>query len=116
MYINTQYMRNSQIVYTVKMQSVSKSTIFGPKMDVEKWSRYFFEFPPYQKEVIFVTEFVILYVHILPFISFFSLWALGILAYLGIAPALLMITSIPSGLGLAKLVAAKRHKTIAKVR
>ena len=43
------------------MESVSKNTIFGLKNDGKKWSRkIYFEILPYQKMVIFITEFVIL--------------------------------------------------------
>ena len=52
-------MRNSYIIYTVKMKSVSKSILFGLKMMV-KSGLYFFQFPPSGKKVIFVTEFLIL--------------------------------------------------------
>ena len=54
------YMRNSYIVYAIKMQSVSKSTIFGNTIDGKKWSRILFEILPCGKEFIFVTQFVIL--------------------------------------------------------
>ena len=42
------------IVFTLKMESVSKHTIFGLKMMVktEKWSRnFYFEIPPCRKMV-----------------------------------------------------------------
>ena len=48
------------MVYVLKMESVSKNTIW-PKNDGEKWSRkFFFEIPPCGKIVILITEFVIL--------------------------------------------------------
>ena len=44
--INTSYLTDSYIVFTLKMESVSKITIFGLKIDGEKWSRKnIFEIP-----------------------------------------------------------------------
>ena len=58
--INTSYSTDSYIVFTFKMESVSKNTIFGLKMMV-KWSRKnLFVILPCGKIVIFITEFVIL--------------------------------------------------------
>ena len=59
---NTSYLTDAYIDFTLKMESVSKNTIFGLKMMVtEKWSRkIYFEIPPCGKIVIFITEFVIL--------------------------------------------------------
>ena len=57
--INTSYLTDSYIGFTLKMESVSKN--FWPKNDGEKWSRKkYFEIPPCAKIVIFITEFVIL--------------------------------------------------------
>ena len=47
--INTSYLTDSYIVFTLKMESVSKNTIFQPKNDGEKWSRKnYFEIPPFE--------------------------------------------------------------------
>ena len=44
---NTSYLTDSRIVFTLKMESVSKMTIFLSKNDGEKWSRKnLFEIPP----------------------------------------------------------------------
>ena len=40
-FFNIQYMRNSPILYRVKMESVSEINIFWPKNNGEKWSRFF---------------------------------------------------------------------------
>ena len=43
---------------TLKMESVSKNTIFGPKMMVKSGlEKFCFEIPPCRKIVIFITEF-----------------------------------------------------------
>ena len=54
--INTSYLTDSYIGFTLKMESVSKNTIFGLKMMVKNY----FEIPPCGKMIIFITEFVIL--------------------------------------------------------
>ena len=38
-FLNTSYLTDSYIIFTLKMESVSKNAIFGPKNDGEKWSR-----------------------------------------------------------------------------
>jgi hypothetical protein len=48
------------MVFTLKMESVSKNTIFGLKMMVKNGLEIYFEIPPCGKMVIFITEFVIL--------------------------------------------------------
>ena len=53
-------MRNSYIVYLVKIESVSKITVFSLKVTVKSFLDFFFEIPPCGKKVIFFTEFVIL--------------------------------------------------------
>ena len=60
--INTSYLTDSYIVFTLKYESGSKITIFGLKMTGgEKWSRkIYFEIPTCGKIVNFITEFVIL--------------------------------------------------------
>ena len=59
--LNTSYLTDSYIVFTLKLESGSKITILGLKKVGEKWSRKnYFEIPPCGKMVIFVTEFEIL--------------------------------------------------------
>ena len=61
MLINTSYLTDSYIGFILKMESVTKNTIFGLKNEGEKWPRkIYFEIPPCGKIVIFITEFVIL--------------------------------------------------------
>ena len=49
-FINTSYLTDSYIVFTLKMESVSKKYNFWPKNDGEKWSRkIYFEIPPCRK-------------------------------------------------------------------
>ena len=43
---NTSYLTDSYIVFTLKMESVSKITIFGLKMMVKSGIDFFFEIPP----------------------------------------------------------------------
>ena len=57
---NTQYMRNSNFVYVLKMEYVPKINIFGLKMMVTIHHKFFFEIPPCGKKVLFITEFAIL--------------------------------------------------------
>ena len=58
--INTSYLTDSYISFTLKMESVTKYH-FWPKKDGEKWSRkIYFEIPPCGKIVVFITDFVIL--------------------------------------------------------
>ena len=61
-YINTSYLTDSYIGFTVKMEPVNNQKHhFWPKNVGEKWSRKInFEIPPCGKIVIFITEFVIL--------------------------------------------------------
>ena len=49
MNLNTQYFCYSTIVFMVKMESVSKITIFGRKMIVKSALEFFFEIPPLGK-------------------------------------------------------------------
>ena len=58
--LNTQYMRNSNFVYVLKMEYVPKINIFGLKMMVTIHHNFFFEIPPCGKKVLFITEFAIL--------------------------------------------------------
>ena len=48
------------VVFTLKMESVSKNTIFGLKMMVKSGLENIFEIPPCGKMAIFITDFVIL--------------------------------------------------------
>ena len=57
--VNTQYMRNSNFVYVLKMEYVPKINIFGLKMMVTIHHKFFFEIPPCGKKVLFITEFAI---------------------------------------------------------
>ena len=57
--LNTSYLTDSYIVFTFKMESVFKNTIFGLKMMVKSGLETF-EIPPCGKIVIFITEYVIL--------------------------------------------------------
>ena len=54
--INTTYLTDSFIVFTLKMESVSKNTMFGLKMMVKSGLKIL----PYRKILIFITELVIL--------------------------------------------------------
>ena len=55
--LNTSYLTDSYINFTLKMEFVSKNPIFWPKNDGEKWSRkIYFEIPPCGKMIIFITE------------------------------------------------------------
>ena len=58
MTLNTAYLTDAYIGFTLKMESVSKNTIcIWPKNDGEKWSRkIYFEIPPSGKTVIFITD------------------------------------------------------------
>ena len=58
--LNTQYMRNSNFVYVLKMEYVPKMNIFGLKMMVTIHHKFFFDIPPCGKKVLFITEFAIL--------------------------------------------------------
>jgi hypothetical protein len=58
--INTQYMRNSNFVYILKMEYVPKINIFGLKIMVTIHHNFFFEIPPCAKNDLFITEFAIL--------------------------------------------------------
>ena len=58
--LNTSYLAESYIAFTLKMESVTKITIFGLKMMVKRGGKIYFEIPPCGKMVIFITEFVIL--------------------------------------------------------
>ena len=54
------YLTDSYIVFTLKMESVSKNTIFGLKMRVKSGlEKNYFKIPPCGKMVIFIAEFVI---------------------------------------------------------
>ena len=57
---NTQYMRNSNFVYILKMEYVPKINIFDLKIMVSIHHNLFFEIPPCARKVLFVTEFAIL--------------------------------------------------------
>ena len=58
---NMSYLTDSYIGFNLKMESVSKNTIFGLKMMVKSGlEKKYFEIPPCGKIVIFITEFVIL--------------------------------------------------------
>ena len=60
--INTSYLTESYIVFTLKMESVSKNTIFGLKMMVKSGLEKIIlkSLHAGHKIVIFITEFVIL--------------------------------------------------------
>ena len=59
--INTSYLTDSYTVFTLKMESVTKNTIFGLKMMVKSGlEKFILKSPPCEKIVIFITEFVIL--------------------------------------------------------
>ena len=59
--LNTSYLTDSYIGFTLKMESVSINTIFGLKIMVKSGlEKFIFEIPPCGKIVIFITEFVIL--------------------------------------------------------
>ena len=47
LFLNTSYLTDSYIVFTLKMESVSKNTIFGLKMMVKRGlEKNLFEIPP----------------------------------------------------------------------
>ena len=53
--INTQYMRNPDMVYVLKMEYVSKINIFGLKMMVKSGlEKIFFKIPPCEHHVILI--------------------------------------------------------------
>ena len=53
--LNTTYLTDSYVVFTLKMESVSKNTIFGLKMMVKSGlEKFIFEIPPCGKIVIFI--------------------------------------------------------------
>ena len=53
-HFNTSYLTESYIIFTLKMESVSKKYNFWPKNDGEKWSRKnIFEIPPAMRETTF---------------------------------------------------------------
>ena len=56
--INTSYLTDSYIAFTLKLESGSKITIVGLKNDNEKWSRkIYFEISQCGKTVIFNIDF-----------------------------------------------------------
>ena len=59
--LNTSYLTESYIAFTLKMESVTKNTIFGLKMMVKSGLEKFSlkSLQPCVKMVIFITEFVI---------------------------------------------------------
>jgi hypothetical protein len=58
--LNTQYVRNSNFVYVLKMEYVPEINIFDLKMMVTIRYKFVFEIPPFAKKVLFITEFAIL--------------------------------------------------------
>ena len=58
--LNTSYLTDSYIVFTLKRESESKITIFGLKMMVKSGLKNVFEILPCAHHVIFIGEIVLL--------------------------------------------------------